>query len=42
MRKLVIVVIAIFAVFTFIREYPSEERSPRTVQGSAVDSSLPN
>ncbi len=42
MRKLVIVVIAIFAVFTFIREYPSEGRSPRTVQSSAVDSSAPN
>jgi len=42
MRKLVIVVIAILAVFTFIREYPAEGRSSRTVQRSAVNPSSPN
>ncbi len=42
MRKLVIVVITIFAVFTFIREYPSEGASSRTVQRSSVEASSPN
>ncbi len=42
MRKLVIVVLAILAVFTFIREYPAGSQSSRTVQGSAAHSSAPN
>lgn len=42
MRKLMIVVIAIFAVFTFIREYPAEDSSSRTVQRAFVETSAPN
>lgn len=42
MRKLVIVVITILAVFTFIREYPANKQSSHTVQRASADASAPN
>ncbi len=42
MRKLVIVVITILAVFTFIREYPVSDQTPHTVQRAGADASSPN
>ena len=42
MRRLVSVVITIFAVFSFIREYPVENQSSRTVQRASAEASAPN
>lgn len=42
MRKLVVAIIAVFALFTFIREYLPVRSASQDLQRAAIETTLPN